>query len=173
MLQELVVSPWYRELADYVARTEVRWAVLVPGVLSVAILVYYAWARRISSRLQLIWILALPVSFYFARWQITSESEQLFIYSAFSMACLLLAFRRIYISPALAYALTFLSLWLVDLTQALCHAIECDIPLDRFYTGVGGGGLRDALFLMPLVTAAAVSYAVARLRSRGERLAEV
>jgi len=172
MWEAFVASPEYRTLVDYLTGPEVRWAVLLPGLVSLAIVSFYVRKRRLSNRLQLVWILALPVNFYCARWEATSEVQQLFIYSGFSVACLLLAFNRIYVSPVLAYALTFLSLWWVDVTQALCHAIECGAPLDRFYEGVGGGGLSDALFLIPLITAGAASYALARLRSQGAVLAE-
>ena len=74
---------------------------------------------------------------------------------------------------ALAFALTFLSLWWVDVTHALCRALECGMPLDQFYLGVGGGGARDALLLVPAMTAAMVAYATRRIRSRGEALVEL
>ena len=56
------------------------------------------------------YILALGISFCCARWEVTGEVQRLYIYSAFSVACLLLLFVRIYVAPALAYALTFLAL---------------------------------------------------------------
>lgn len=173
MWEALVASPEYRTLVDYFPRPEVRWAVLLPGIVSLAIVSFYVRRKLLSDRMQLIWVLALPVSYYCARWEATSEAQQLFIYSGFSVACLVLAFKRVYVSPALAYALTFLSMWWVDVTQALCHAIECGAPLEGFYLGVGGGGLSDSLFLVPLVTAAAACYALARLRSKGEVLAHL
>jgi hypothetical protein len=120
--------------------------------------------------LQFVWVLALAVSYCSARWDLTSDINQLYIYSAFSVACLLLLFRRVYISPALAYALTFMSLWLVDVTCALSRTLECGAPLSRFYVGVGAAGMQDALFLLPLLTAAAVAYGVGRIEARGERL---
>jgi hypothetical protein len=61
----------------------------------------------------------------------------------------------------------------VDVTHALCRALECGIPLDQFYLGVGGGGARDALVLVPAMTAAMVAYATRRIRSRGEALVEL
>jgi hypothetical protein len=115
--------------------------------------------------------LVLPIAYYCARWDLSPEGDQLYTYSAFSVACLVLLFKRIYVPPALAYALTFLSLWWVDVTRALCRTLECDIPLSQFYVGVGGAGLRDALFLLPLMTAAAVAYGASRIERRGERLA--
>jgi hypothetical protein len=170
MLDELLGSPAYQTFVNYLSCPETRVAVLLPGGVSVGILAYYARAGKVSRRLQLLWVLALGVSYYCARWELTSDMDQLYIYSAFSVACLLLLFRRVYVSPALAYALTFLSLWLVDVTCALSRTLQCGAPLAQFYVGVGAAGMRDALFLLPLLTAAAVAYAASRIESRGERL---
>jgi hypothetical protein len=68
-----------------------------------------------------------------------------------------------YIPPALAYALTFLSMWWVDVTPYVTP--RCGSQLDRFYFGVGGAGIWT-LFLVPLFTALAAGYATARMRSR-------
>ena len=168
MLEEWIGSPAARTLGEYLTRPETSIAVLLPGIASLSILVFYARAGKISGRLKLLWLMALPVSFYCARWESSPEVQQLYVYSAFSVVCMLLLFKRVYIPPALAYALTFLSMWWVDVTHALCHALQCGSQLDRFYFGVGGAGIYDALFLVPLFTALAVSYATARMRSRGE-----
>jgi hypothetical protein len=118
-------------------------------------------------------VLALLVSYLTARWVVTSEVEQLYIFSTFSVACAVLLFKRFYVPPALAFALTFFSLWLVDVAQGLCRALECDAPIEHFYRGVGGAGLGDALVLVPLMTAAFVAYGATRIRARGESLAEL
>ena len=170
MLDQLLGSPAYQTFADYLSRPETSVAVLLPGVLSAAILAYYARAGKVSRRLQLLWVLTLGVTYYCARWELTSDTAQLYLFSAFSVACLLLLFRRVYVSPALAYALTFLSLWLVDMACALLRTLESGAPTLGFYVGVGAAGMRDALFLLPLLTAAAVAYAVGRIWARGERL---
>jgi hypothetical protein len=99
--------------------------------------------------------------------------QRLYIYSGFSVACLVLLFFRVYISPALAYALTFLSLWWVDITHALCQAVLCQWELDRFYVGVGGAGVLDTLFVVPLMTAAFVGFVSARLKRQGVPLQEI
>jgi len=171
MLDEFLSSPGYQAFVNYLLQPETRWAVLLPGILSIAILIYYARAGRISKRLRLLWLLALPIAYFCARWDSTPEGDQLYTFSAFSVACLILLFRRVYIPPALAYALTFVSLWGVDMTRAMCRMLECDIPLWQFYIGVGGAGARDALFLLPLMTAAAVAYGAKRIEQRGEQLA--
>jgi hypothetical protein len=173
MLDELLLSPSFRTFVNYVLLPETSLAVLVPGLISLVILGFYVRAGKLSSRMQLLWVLAVAVSYYCARWELTAEVERLYIYSAFSVACVVLLFKRISVPPALAYALTFLSLWWVDVTHALCRAIECDAPLYQFYVGVGGGGAGDALFLLPIMTAAVVAYAASRIGARGERLAEL
>ena len=171
MLDELITSPGYLAFVNYLWQPETRLAVLLPGLLSLGILGFYARTGRISNRLQLIWILILPIAYFCARWDSSPDGDTLYTYSAFSIACLVLLFHRIYVPPALAYALTFLSLWWVDVTRALCRTLECDIPLSQFYVGVGGAGIRDALFLLPLMTAIAVAYGASRIVRRGERLA--
>ncbi len=172
MLEELLASPATRTLVHYLVAPETRLAVLIPGVASLAILGFYVRQGKVSRRLQLLWVLTLGVSFYCTRWEVTAEVQRLYIYSACSVACLLLLFRRIYVAPALAYALTFLALWWVDMAHALCRALECG-DLERFYVGVGGAGARDGLVLVPLLTALAITYAAGRIRARGERLAEL
>jgi hypothetical protein len=173
MLEEVLASPGTRTLVHYLVAPETHFAVVIPGLASLAILGFYARRGRVSNRLQLLWFLALGVSFYCARWEISGDVQRLYIYSAFSVACLLLLFVRIYVAPALAYALTFLALWLVDVARALCWALECGADLDRFYVGVGGAGLGDGLVLVPLLTAVALAYLARRIRARGERLAEL
>jgi len=106
-----------------------------------------------------------------ARWNYTEEVHQLHIYSAFSVGCMIVFFKRMYIPPAMAYALTFWSLCLVDLTAAFQHAIEWHLPMETFYYGVGGAGSVDALFVVPPFTATAAAYASLRLKSTGRTLA--
>jgi hypothetical protein len=171
VLEELLSSPGARVFVDYLVRPETHAAVVLPGVASLAILAFYLRAGKLSWRLQLVWLFALAFSFASARWEVGAETEQLYIFSAFSVACAVLLFWRIYVSPPLAYALTFMSLWCVDVAQAFFRAVEFGVP-HRFYVGIGGAGLADALFWVPLLTAAAVAYAAFRIRVRGERLAE-
>jgi hypothetical protein len=173
MFEDDLAARGIAELVNYLVLPETRAAVVLPGLASLFIVAVYARRGRISERLQLLWVLALAVSYYCARWIVTGEVQQLYIYSAFSVVCALLLYKRIYVPPALAFALTFLSLWWVDVTRAFCRALECDVPLDRFYLGVGGAGARDALLLVPLLTALIVAYAANRMRARGEHLVEI
>lgn len=168
--QELLSAPGMAGLLEYLHLPETRAAVVLPGLASLAIVGFYARAGRVSARLQLLWMLALPVSYYCAQWIVTSEFAQLYVYSAFSVVCALLLFNRYYVPPALAFALTFLSLWWVDVTRALRWALECGAPLELFFHGVGGAGMHDALVVVPLLTAAMVVYASRRIQAQGERL---
>jgi hypothetical protein len=173
VLEEVLAGPGTRTLVHYLVAPETRLAVVIPGLASLAILKFYTRRGRVSLRLQFMWLLALGISFCCARWEVTGEVQRLYIYSAFSVACLLLLFVRIYVAPALAYALTFLALWWVDVAHALYRALEWGVDLDRFYVGVGGAGAGDGLVLVPLLTAAAIAYGARRIRVRGERLAEL
>jgi hypothetical protein len=173
MLEELLSGPSGQALVHYLRSPETWLAVVVPGGLSLAILGFYFRQGKISRRLLLLWLAMLGLSCFCARWEITAEAQQLYIYSAFSVACALLLFKRIYVAPALAYALTFLALWWVDMLHALHYALESGASITGFYLGVGGAGAADALVLVPLLTAATVAYAASRIRAQGERLAEL
>ena len=168
MSQELITA--YTALFKYLGSPAVLLAVFLPGLISVAIYWSYRRAGKVSARLQVLWLCALLLSFYFARWEQSEDVQRLYIYSGFSVVCLILLLFRLYISPALAYALTFLSLWWVDVTHALCQALLCEWDLARFYVGVGGGGVLDTLFVVPLLTAGCVAIVGATLRRQGVRL---
>jgi hypothetical protein len=163
----------YMALLRYLASPAVQLAVLLPGLISTGIYWTYRRAGKVSFRLQLLWFVALALTFFFARWELSEDVQQLYIFSGFSVACLVLLYFRVYISPALAYALTFLSLWWVDITHALCQAVLCEWDLDRFYVGVGGAGVFDTLFVVPLMTACCVAFVSAQLRRQGVRLREI
>jgi len=172
-LPEVFGSSGYETLHAYLADPATQTAVIVPGALACGIVLFHSLTGRISERLQLTWMLTLPLSFSLARWAESGDLQQLYVYSSFSVACVLLVFRGLWISPALAYALTYLSLWWTDVMQALCRRLESDLPLDGFYVGVGGAGARDALLVVPLLTALAVGYADTRVRRRGVVLQDI
>jgi hypothetical protein len=171
MAEEFVSA--YQALLRYLSSPAIQLAVILPGVVSVAIYWAYRRAGKVSLQLQLLWSVALALTFMFARWEQSDEVQRLYIYSGFSVACLVLLYFRVYISPALAYALTFLSLWWVDITHALCQAVLCKWDLDRFYFGVGGAGLFDTLFVVPLLTACLVALVSAQFRRQGVALREI
>jgi hypothetical protein len=151
---------------DYLLSPSAWVAVFIPALLSLLILAWYIYAGRFSSRLQLVWIGSMPITLFCARWDYSNDLHQLYLYSAFSVACLILLFKRMYISPLLAYALSFLSLFLVDFGEAFAHAIQWRLPLATFYYGVGGAGVMDALFIVPALTALAVAYGAIRLKGQ-------
>jgi hypothetical protein len=171
MPEDLITA--YTALLKYLSSPGIRLSVLLPGLLSVAIYWIYRRAGKVSYRLQALWFVALAVTFFFARWEQSEEVQRLYIYSGFSIACLVMLYFRVYISPALAYALTFLSLWWVDITHALCQAVLCNWDLDRFYVGVGGAGMMDTLFVVPLLTAVSIAFVTAQFRRQGVRLQEI
>jgi hypothetical protein len=171
MPDELVATAM--ALLRYVTNPAIQLAVVVPGLISVAIYWSYRRAGKVSLRLQLLWSIALLLTFIFARWEQSEEVQRLYIYSGFSVACMVLLYFRVYISPALAYALTFLSLWWVDITHALCQAVLCEWDLDRFYVGIGAAGLFDTLFVVPLLTAGLVAFLSALFRRQGVQLREI
>ena len=102
--------------ANYLLSTSAWTAVFIPGTLSLTVVALYARAGRLSRRLQLLWLFSLPITLVCMRWEYTDDMHQLYIYSAFSVGCMMILFKRMYIPPLMAYALTFLSLCLVDLT---------------------------------------------------------
>jgi len=173
MLEDLLSGPGALALVEYLHSPGTWLTVVIPGLASLAILGFYIRQGKVSFRLQALWLASLVVSLGCARWEITSEVQQLYIYSAFSVACALLLFKRLYLAPPLAYALTYLSLWWVDVVQALRHALVSGNAIDQFYLGVGGAGLMDALVLVPLLTALGVAYAARRIRAQGEGMAEL
>jgi hypothetical protein len=171
MPDELVAT--VMALLRYFTNPAIQLAVVFPGVISAAIYWSYRRAGKVSLRLQLLWSIALVLTFFFARWEQSEEVQRLYIYSGFSVACMVLLYFRVYIPPALAYALTFLSLWWVDITHALCQAVLCEWDLDRFYVGIGAAGLFDTLFVVPLLTAGLVAFLTAQFRRQGVQLREI
>jgi len=173
MFEHLLHGPGGSTLLSYLSAPETQIAVLVPGAFSLAALVHYMRRRRISLRLQAVWWLALPITYLCATWVITTEQQSLYIYSAFSVACALLLFGRVYVPAALAFALTFVALLCVDLAHAFTRALISGASLDTFYWGVGGAGARDSLLVMPVLTALVMAYGKLRIRMRGEVLVEL
>jgi len=173
MIEQLLADPGRTALLGYLHAPETQVAVLLPGAISLAALLYYGTAGRISLRLQAIWWLAFPISYLCATWVITAQQESLYIYSAFSVACAFLLFRRVCVPPALAFALTFVSLFCVDMLHAFTHALFTGSSLATFYRGVGGAGARDSLLIMPALTALVVAYGQVRIRMRGETVMEL
>jgi hypothetical protein len=152
------VEELWQALLGYTTLPHAWIAVLGPMVVSLVLLAKERRAARDYAIVRLVWWLSLPVMYATARWRIEGGVAMLHILALFSMVCLYLVWRRIPVSPGLAYGLTFFSLFWVDLARAFEYALTSGTSLATFYYGVGGAGFHDGLFVFPLLTAAAVRY---------------
>jgi hypothetical protein len=118
MSDQLITA--YTALLKYLASPSIQLAVLIPGLISVAIYWFYRRAGRVSYRLQILWFVALALTFYFAHWEQTEDVQRLYIYSGFLRGVPGPAvLPRVHLAcPRLRTDL--LSLWWVDITHALC-----------------------------------------------------
>lgn len=134
-------------------------AVALPTLLS-AVLLYNA-RRRLGQYPALIrlWWISLPLMYFTSYWREADDVLSLQIVVLFSMGALCLVWRRHPVAPGLAYALTFVSLLIVDVARAVQYALDEGYPLSVFLRGVGGAGMYDGLFIFPLLTAVCVVYA--------------
>jgi len=136
---------------------------LLPALISFGIVV----TRRAHSWLGMgdqLWlgVFSLAMSLVLARVTITPEEISLHIVPGATVLVCYLAWRGYYLSPGLAFALTYASCLPVDffLAQLVIGAEfnpEC----------VGGGGWRDGLLIFPTLTALAVMYANWRMAKVG------
>lgn len=113
----------------------------------------------------LFWVLAVAcagISAASGAWVVTSESVSLHLMPAGFTVVALLLYLRVSLSPGYAYALTFVSLFMADVTRAL---VAFGPTGSRWWEGLGGAGLADGLFFFPLVSAALVGYARLRAKS--------
>ena len=147
---------WSQSLIEYLELPHTWIAVIVPMAISLGVLLRSADQLDRFATLQLLWWLSLPLMYATAHWRQDGETLSLYIVAWFSMACVFLAWRRMPVTPALGYALSFFSLFWVDLAHAFTRALKGDFPLDSFYYGVGGAGVFDGLVIFPLLTAAAI-----------------
>lgn len=146
----------------YLSFPETQQAVLVPGVLALLAL-YYLEPKERTMFFGLL-VFSTIASYTSAKWNVTEELRQLFILPCafFSVAGLLWA--RIPISAHSAFAATYLSLWIVDMSMAMQLVHDGEATWTTFFHGVGGAGYQDGLFVFPAVAAALVPYAVWRQR---------
>ena len=144
-------------------------AVALPMLLS-AVLIYEARGRlgQYSALIRLWWI-SLPLMYLTSYWREVDDVLSLQIVVIFSMGALYLVWRRIPVAPGLAYALTFASLFIVDVVRAMQYASEAGYPLSVFLRGIGGAGMYDGLFIFPLLTAVLVMYAHWRQSGQPQR----
>lgn len=104
------------------------------------------------------WLYTTAATVYTARWEFSEHTTQLFLLPWFFLYLAVSLYWRHAWHPAQAYLLTYLSLLSVDVVLALARAWQAKEPLSQFYLGVGGAGVQDALFVMPLCAALLVVY---------------
>lgn len=150
---------WWDALLDFLAMPHAWIAVL--GPMSISMVLWLRTYRTLDQyvALRMVWWLSLPLMYVTAHWRESDQIVSLHILAWFSMACVVFAWRRMPVTPGLAYALTFFSLFWVDLAHALSLALRTNAPVSTFYHGIGGAGWYDGLFIFPLLAAAAIAYA--------------
>lgn len=136
---------------------------LLPAVISLGIV----FARRARSGLgtaDQFWlvVLSLALSAVLARVTITPEGTALHIVPGATVLVCYLVWCGHYISPGLAFALTYATNLPVDYVLAkLLVGPEFNSEC------IGGGGWRDGLLILPALTALAVMYANWRMARAG------
>jgi hypothetical protein len=136
---------------------------LLPALISLGLVL----AGRTRSRLcasDQFWlgIFSLAMSAVLARVSVTPDEISLHMPPGASLFVCYLVWRGYYISPGLAFALTYTSSLPVDLCLAQLASgsqfnLEC----------IGGAGWRDGLLIFPALTALAVGYANWRMAKVG------
>jgi hypothetical protein len=139
----------------------------VGAVLPAAISFGIVLARRARSGLgtgDQIWlvVLSLALSTILARATITPDETALHVLPGATVVVCYLVWCGVYVSPGLAFALTYATILPVDffLAQMLTGSgfnPEC----------IGGAGWRDGLLVLPALTALAVMYANWRMKMVG------
>jgi hypothetical protein len=136
---------------------------LLPALISIG----FVLARRAGSGLgasDQLWLLAfsLALSIVLARVSITPEATSLHIVPGATLVLCYLVWSGHYVSPGLAFAVTYATSLPVDFFVAQ-FAIGADFNAEF----IGGAGWRDALLVLPTLTAFAVMYGNWRLRQAG------
>jgi hypothetical protein len=136
---------------------------LLPAVISVAIIVA-GRARSGLGAADQFWlvVLSLALTAVLARVVVTPEVTSLHIVPGATLIVCYLVWCGFYISPGLAFALTYATSLPVDffLAQMVTGA-------DFDSAAIGGAGWRDGLLMLPALTALAVIYANWRIATVG------
>lgn len=136
---------------------------LLPALISVGIILA-GRARSGLAASDQFWlvVLSLALTAVLARVSVTPEATSLHIVPGATLIVCYLVWCGFYISPGLAFALTYATSLPVDffLAQMVTGA-------DFNIEAIGGAGWRDGLLLLPALTAAAVMYANWRIVSVG------
>lgn len=142
-------------LQTYLMTTETLVAVVGPFLVSL-------WAfgcGPLTARQWQVFAWGTLASLLTARWELSSDAQQLFILPAVLMWIAYDMYRHRPWKARQAYAATFLSLWMADMLHAANFKAMGGLAGDAYYGGVGGAGYSDGLFIDPLAAAAICVYA--------------
>jgi hypothetical protein len=136
---------------------------LLPAVISLGIVVAGRARSRLSTGDQFwLGVFSVALSAVLARVSVTPDAVALHIPPGATLLVCYLVWRGYYISPGLAFALTYAS------------CLPVDVCLAQLATGsefnsecVGGAGWLDALLILPTFNALAVGYANWRMAAIG------
>jgi hypothetical protein len=128
---------------------------LLPALISFGIVVA-RWARSGLGMGDQFWLVvfSLALSAVLARVTITPDETSLHILPGATVVLCYLVWCGFYISPGLAFALTYATSLPVDYFLA-----QLAIGSEFNSECIGGGGWRDGLLILPALTALAVMYA--------------
>lgn len=141
---------------------------LLPALISLVI-VACGRARSGLARGDQFWlfVFSLTLSFMLARGEVSADETALYIIPGATFLVCYLAWCGHRISPGLAFVMTYATLLPVDYSLARVLA-----GADFDPSGIGGGGWRDGLLVLPTLTALAIAYANWRM-SRAVRVERV
>lgn len=149
-------------LQEYLSTPAIQVAVVTPGLITLGWLARAAWRRDIDPTLVWAWMACLFISYFSSRWHVDGDLHELYIIPAFLLFTAAWLYCGRAISPAAAFALTFLADWTIDMKRGYELALTGAFPVSSFYHGVGGAGAGDGLFFFPLVAAFLVVYVKCR-----------
>lgn len=136
---------------------------LLPALISLGIVAARLARCGLGGGTQLwVCILSVALSAAFARVDVTPDAVSLHFPPGAAAVLCFLVWRGHYVSPCLAFALTYASMLPVD----VCLARLATGP-DFNPEGIGGAGWLDGLLVFPALTALTVVYANWRMASVG------
>lgn len=149
-------------LITYLSHANTLEAVLLPAI--VAIIIALRYAKEFNLSLLGPFVIGTAESIFLSTWWDSGEALSLHVFPACALMFVAMpsAWRPTW---RVGYCLTFASLLLTDLVCTLRYSIEANCLEFGFFCGVGGGGLKDALFWVPLWSAvclAGINLATAR-----------
>lgn len=154
-----------QEFAEYLLRPSTLIAVVLP--MCVGICWWTLTARFRLSRFEFdAFVLGTAISILCAVWRETDGVLSLHMLPGYALVLAVApaAYRP---DPSRAYLLTWASMFIADAVSAAKYFLLNTGEIHRtFYWGLGGAGVGDALFIVPIGTAAFV-YAFTRLNREG------